>query len=150
MLGELALTGRAKETIVLIGGENIEPQPIEDALKESPYLSQIMVVGQDKKHLGALIVLNFDAIRDWLAARGAGGGTSPEEICRREDVYALVKKELHRLMTEERGFKYYERIPRVVLLEREFAVGEELTQTMKMRRSVIAEKYAAQIEALFR
>ena len=75
--GELSLTGRAKETIVLLGGENIEPAPIEDALKESPYLAQIMVVGQDKKHLGALIVPNFDAVRDWLAAQGAGGGTSP-------------------------------------------------------------------------
>ena len=75
--GELSLTGRAKETIVLLGGENIEPSPIEDALKESPYLSQIMVVGQDKKHLGALIVPNFDAVRDWLAAQGAGGGDVP-------------------------------------------------------------------------
>jgi hypothetical protein len=54
-------------------------------------------------------------------------------------VFALVKAELHRLLTEERGFKYYERIPRFALLAREFAVGEELTQTMKLRRNVIAE-----------
>ncbi|MHB8837232.1 MAG: AMP-dependent synthetase/ligase [Candidatus Methylomirabilia bacterium] len=148
--GELSLTGRAKETIVLLGGENIEPQPIEDALKESPFISQVMVVGQDKKHLGALIVPGFDAIRDWLAEQGATGGTSPEEICKRQEVYALVKQELHRLMTEERGFKYYERIPRFALLPREFAVGEELTQTMKLRRNVIDERYAAQIASLFR
>jgi long-chain acyl-CoA synthetase len=148
--GELSLTGRAKETIVLLGGENIEPSPIEDALKESPYLSQIMVVGQDKKHLGALIVPNFDAVRDWLAAQGAAGATSPEEICRREEVYALVKKELHRLMTEERGFKYYERIPRFALLSKEFAVGDEMTQTMKLRRTVIEERRAEEIASLFR
>jgi len=148
--GELSLTGRAKETIVLLGGENIEPQPIEDALKESPYISQIMVVGQDKKHLGALIVLNFDAVRDALAAQGATGGLSPEELCKREDVYALVKKELHRLMTEERGFKYYERIPRFALLPREFAVGDEMTQTMKLKRNVITEARAGEIESLFR
>lgn len=148
--GELSLTGRAKETIVLLGGENIEPSPIEDALKESPYLSQIMVVGQDKKHLGALIVPNFETVRDWLAAQGAAGGTSPEELCRREDVHALVKKELHRLMTEERGFKYYERIPRFALLSQEFAVGDELTQTVKLRRTVITERRADQIASLFR
>jgi long-chain acyl-CoA synthetase len=148
--GELSLTGRAKETIVLLGGENIEPQPIEDALKESPYLSQIMVVGQDRKHLGALIVLNFDAVRDRLAAEGAAGGMSPEELCTREDVHALVKKELHRLMTEERGFKYYERIPRFALQPREFAVGDEMTQTMKLRRNVIAERRAEVIASLFR
>ena len=148
--GELSLTGRAKETIVLLGGENIEPSPIEDALKESPYISQIMVVGQDKKHLGALIVPNFDAVRDWLAAQGAAGGTSPEELCTREEVYALVKKELHRLMTEERGFKYYERIPRFALLPREFAVGDEMTQTMKLKRNVITERRAEEIASLFR
>jgi len=148
--GELSLTGRAKETIVLLGGENIEPQPIEDALKESPYLAQIMVVGQDKKHLGALIVLNFAAVSDALAAQGVAGELPPEELCKREDVHALVKKELHRLMTEERGFKYYERIPRFALQSREFAVGDEMTQTMKLRRNVIEERRAQEIASLFR
>jgi len=148
--GELSLTGRAKDTIVLLGGENIEPQPIEDALKESPYLAQIMIVGQDKKHLGALIVLNFDAVRDWLAAQGAVGGMSPEELCKRPEVHALMKKELHRLLTEERGFKYYERVPRFALQSREFAVGDEMTQTMKLRRNVIQESRAEQIASLFR
>jgi long-chain acyl-CoA synthetase len=148
--GELALTGRAKETIVLLGGENVEPTPIEEALKESPYVAQVMVVGQDRKHIGALVVPGFDAVRAWLAERGVAGNPSDAEICAREDVRELIKDELRRLLTEERGFKYYERIPRVALLEREFAVGEELTQTMKMRRSVIAERYAARIESLFR
>jgi long-chain acyl-CoA synthetase len=148
--GELALTGRAKETIVLLGGENVEPTPIEEALKESPYIAQVMVVGQDRKHLGALVVPGFEALRGWLAARGVAGAPSDAELCEREDVRELVKEELRRLLTEERGFKYYERIPRVALLAREFAVGEELTQTMKMRRAVIAQKRAAQIEALFR
>jgi long-chain acyl-CoA synthetase len=148
--GELALTGRAKETIVLLGGENVEPTPIEEALKESPYIAQVMVVGQDRKHLGALVVPGFDAVRDWLAGRGAAGTPSDDELCARDEVHELIKGELRRLLTEERGFKYYERIPRVALLGREFAVGEELTQTMKMRRNVIAEEYAAQIDALFR
>jgi long-chain acyl-CoA synthetase len=89
-------------------------------------------------------------VREWLAARGVAGKPTDAELCAREDVFELVKAELRRLLTEERGFKYYERVPRVALLEREFVVGEELTQTMKMRRNVIAEKYEAQIEALFR
>jgi len=148
--GELSLTGRAKETIVLLGGENVEPSPIEEALKESPFISQVMVVGQDKKHLAALVVPSLEAVREWLAGRGVADVLSPEELCAREDVLALVKAELQRLLTVERGFKLYERIPRFTLLAREFAVGEELTQTMKMKRSVIAERYAAQIEALFR
>jgi long-chain acyl-CoA synthetase len=65
-------------------------------------------------------------------------------------VYALVKKELHRLMTEERGFKYYERIPRFALLPREFAVGDEMTQTMKLKRTIITERRAEEIASLFR
>jgi long-chain acyl-CoA synthetase len=148
--GELALTGRAKETIVLLGGENVEPTPIEEALKESPYIAQVMVVGQDRKNLGALVVPGFDAVRGWLAARGVAGGTADAEICAREDVRELIKEELRRLLTEERGFKYYERIPRFALLPREFAVGEELTQTMKLRRTVITERYAEEIASLFR
>jgi long-chain acyl-CoA synthetase len=148
--GELSLTGRAKETIVLLGGENVEPSPIEEALKVSVYLSQVMVVGQDRKHLGALVVPNFEAVREWLAARGGAGNLSPAELCAREDVLGLVKAELQRLLTVERGFKHYERIPRFALLPREFAVGEEMTQTLKMKRNVIAERCAAQIEALFR
>jgi long-chain acyl-CoA synthetase len=148
--GELSLTGRAKETIVLLGGENIEPSPIEEALKESVYLSQVMVVGQDRKHLGALVVPNLEAVRERLAARGVAGALPAEELCAREEVLGLVKGELQRLLTVERGFKHYERIPRFALLPREFAVGEEMTQTMKLKRNVIAERYAAQIEALFR
>ena len=148
--GELSLTGRAKETIVLLGGENVEPTPIEEALKESAFLGQVMVVGQDRKHLGALIVPDVEAVRGWLANRGVAGGLSAAEICAREDVHALVKAELHRLLTEERGFKYYERILRFALLEREFAVGDEMTQTMKLRRNVIAERHAEQIDGLFR
>jgi long-chain acyl-CoA synthetase len=144
--GELSLTGRAKETIVLLGGENVEPTPIEEALKESPFISQVMVVGQDRKHLGALIVPGLDALRERL---GAGDATA-EQLCAREDAQAIVKAELHRLLTEHHGFKYYERIPRFVLLPREFAVGEEMTQTMKMKRNVIAERYAEQIASLFR
>jgi long-chain acyl-CoA synthetase len=105
-----------------------------------------MVVGQDRKHLGALIVPGLEALRERLAL----GGATAEELCAREDAVALVKAELHRLLTEERGFKYYERIPRFALLPREFAVGDEMTQTMKMKRNVIAERYAEQIASLFR
>jgi long-chain acyl-CoA synthetase len=89
-------------------------------------------------------------VRARLAARGAAGSPTDAEICAREDVFELLKAELRRLLTEELGFKYYERIPRVALLAREFAVGEEMTQTLKMRRNVITERYAAEIEALFR
>ncbi|MFC1657611.1 AMP-dependent synthetase/ligase [Candidatus Moduliflexota bacterium] len=68
--GELTLTGRAKETIVLMGGENVEPTPIEDSITECPFISQVMIVGQDRKALGALIVPDFAALGDRGGARG--------------------------------------------------------------------------------
>ena len=119
---------------MLLGGENVEPTPIEEALKESPYISQVMVVGQDKQ--APRRARSCRASR--RCASGSRRGAPParrrtRSSARARTSLALVKAELHRLLTEERGFKYYERIPRFALLEREFAVGEEMTQTMKMQ-----------------
>jgi len=149
--GELSITGRAKETIVLLGGENVEPTPIEEAAAESPYIAQIMVVGQDRKHLGALVVPAFDAVRERLRGQGVPEAqlADPAAVCDREETRVLVKAELHRLLTEERGFKYYERIPRFRLLAQEFRPGAELTHTLKKRREVIVEQHRALIEELF-
>ncbi|HEY9705922.1 MAG TPA: AMP-binding protein, partial [Allocoleopsis sp.] len=66
---DLVLTGRAKDTIVLTNGENIEPQPIEDACLRSLYIDQIMLVGQDQKMLGALIVPNLDTLQKWALSQ---------------------------------------------------------------------------------
>jgi long-chain acyl-CoA synthetase len=65
----IVLTGRAKDTIVLTNGENIEPQPIEDACVRSPYIDQIMLVGQDQRSLGAVIVPNLEALQKWAASQ---------------------------------------------------------------------------------
>jgi long-chain acyl-CoA synthetase len=66
---DLVVTGRAKDTIVLTNGENIEPTPIEDACLRSPYIDQIMLVGQDQRLLGALIVPNLEALQQWAASQ---------------------------------------------------------------------------------
>ncbi len=71
MGGCVVLTGRAKDTIVLASGENIEPQPIEDALCVSPLIKFATVIGQDCKHLGALIVTDPDALAEAAKAQGA-------------------------------------------------------------------------------
>jgi long-chain acyl-CoA synthetase len=143
--GELSLTGRAKETIVLLGGENIEPTPIEEAVTESRFISQVMIVGQDRKALGAIVVPDYEALRE----RGGLEGRTPEELCVHEAVVALVRDEIRRLTSEERGFKQFEKVTRVRLLDHEFAVGEELTHTMKKRRNVIAERHADLIDEMY-
>ncbi len=144
--GELTLTGRAKETIVLMGGENVEPTPIEDSITECPFISQVMIVGQDRKTLGALIVPDFSALGD----RGGLEGKDAAELCSSEAVQALIRDEVRRLVSEDRGFKNFEKINRISLLCKEFSLGDELTHTMKKRRNVITEHYADTIEEMYR
>jgi long-chain acyl-CoA synthetase len=144
--GELSLTGRAKETIVLLGGENIEPTPIEDAITESPYILQTMVVGQDRKSLGALVVPHFHPLKESAGFEGM----SPSEISASEKAASFLRDEIRSLVSAERGFKPFERITSIRLLEHEFAVGEELTHTMKKRRNVITEKYRDLIGEMYR
>lgn len=147
--GELAITGRAKDTIVLLGGENIEPVPIESALAASPYIAQVMVVGQDQKQLGALIVPN----RDHLAAFCDESGLACndlEEAIRHEAVRALFTRELRTHVCAAAGFKPFEQVRRFRILTREFAIGRELTHTLKMRRNVITEMYEREIKRMFK
>jgi long-chain acyl-CoA synthetase len=143
--GELSLTGRAKETIVLLGGENVEPTPIEDSITESAYILQTMVVGQDKKTLGALVVPDFDALGKSVGLEGL----SPAEICAREEASSFLRDEIRTLVSTAKGFKAFEKITSIRLLEQEFAVGEELTHTMKKKRNVIAEKYKGLIGEMY-
>ena len=73
--GEIRIIGRTKETIVLLGGENVEPVPIEDTMLESEYIDQVMVVGQDQKFLGALVVPNQERWRNMPRSRRSAGRT---------------------------------------------------------------------------
>ena len=146
--GEISITGRAKDTIVLLGGENIEPEPIEDLVRQSEYVEHIMVVGQDQRLLGALVVPEVEAVKGYAAAHGVAGDdlamltTSPE-------IERLIQGEIQSRVNAKNGFKSFERIARVALIDRTFEAGNELTHTLKMRRHVIAERYAARIARLF-
>jgi long-chain acyl-CoA synthetase len=126
----LKLVGRTKETIVLLGGENVEPAPIENTLVESPLIDQVMVVGQDRKFLCALIVPSAEAFKSDLA-------TLTEDLEARKKVLAEVKK----LISSEYGFKAFEKIQDIRLLPKAFEVGDELTSSLKMKRHRIMEVY---------
>jgi long-chain acyl-CoA synthetase len=140
----IKIVGRCKETIVLLGGENVEPLPIESKLLESPLIDQCMVVGQDQKQLGVLVVPSVAgfATVGIEAADCAALATRPE-------VREKIQKEIRRLVSGETGFKPFERIAAVELLGKPFEVGEELTMTFKLKRHVIAEKYAGKMQTMF-
>ncbi len=146
--GDLKILGREKDTIVLLGGENIEPQPIEEKLVQSDYIDQVMVVGQDQKFLGTLIVPNLDRVAEYAGERSISY-IEREELLDNPQVQELFHNEIQNLISAKAGFKPFERIFRFTLLTRPFEVGKELTHTLKVRRKVVNEEFRHQIARLF-
>ncbi|BAU09897.1 Long-chain-fatty-acid--CoA ligase [Leptolyngbya sp. NIES-3755] len=139
--GDLIITGRAKDTIVLTNGENIEPQPIEDACLRSPYIDQIMLVGQDQKVLGALVVPNIEALE-----QRKGGTVNLQD----PTVQELFRQELAKLVKERPGYRPDDRIGNFRLLSEPFTMENGLlTQTLKIRRNVVMERYQGMIDEMF-
>ncbi|MFW5742245.1 MAG: AMP-dependent synthetase/ligase [Spirochaetota bacterium] len=146
--GEFTILGRAKETIVLLGGENIEPVPIEEKLTQSELIDQAMVIGQDQKFLGALIVPNDEALQAFLDEQGVEY-VDREEALENPQVQERFRDEINGLVNTKTGFKSFERIFRFKLLPGHFEVGRELTHTQKIRRSVVYGVYDEQISSMF-
>jgi long-chain acyl-CoA synthetase len=150
MTGELILTGRSKEIIVLASGENIDPSRIEAAISQLPFVNDAMLVGQDRKGLAALIVPDWDKLKDYIAERF--GQTTETAVDLHEDnaMRERIKNEINRLLQDKNGFKPYEKLQKIDFLKHEFKVGEELTNTFKKRRHVIEKKYRELIDRLFK
>jgi long-chain acyl-CoA synthetase len=145
----LTLTGRAKDTIVLLGGENVEPVPIENRIMESPYISQVMVCGQDQKVLGAIVVPDFDKVKEYCEVNGIPV-TDNNSIAQNDKVYELIRKEIKSLNSTKTGFKSFEQVTPFVLITKPFEVGDEMTNLMKMKRHVITQKYEKEIKKMYK
>jgi long-chain acyl-CoA synthetase len=136
--GYLRITDRKKDIIVLANGKNVAPQPIEAALKASPYIEEIVLIGDKQPTITAVVVPAYDRLKAF--AREHGLPDKPEALAQDPEVRKLLKKEIDRLSGHLADF---ERIKRFALLERGFSIeGGELTPTLKVKRRVIAEKYA--------
>jgi long-chain acyl-CoA synthetase len=146
--GEIKILGRVKDTIVLLGGENIEPEPIEETVKELPLVDQVMVVGQDQRYLGALVIPAKGELEEHAKQKGISFENF-EDLVASEAARALIMSEINQLVSPKRGFKLFERIHKIHLLAKAFEVGIELTHTLKLRRIVITETYRPEIDRLF-
>lgn len=164
---DLVITGREKDTIVLTNGENIEPQPIEDACLRSPYIDQIMLVGQDQKSLGALIVPNSDALEQWAVTQGlmlvateqgndltSLSSSSPPSASTltldSKPIQDLMRQELNRENQSRPGYRLDDRIGPFRLIQEPFTIENGLlTQTLKIRRNVVMERYQGMINDMF-
>ena len=145
---DLTITGRAKDTIVLSNGENIEPTPIEDACLRSQYVSQIVLVGQDQKSLGALIVPNSETLQVWLESKNLplDAATNPDS----SQILDLFRDELSREVKDRPGYRADDKIAVIKLVLEPFSIENGLlTQTMKIRRPVVMERYHGMIDEMF-
>ena len=150
---EIQLRGRKKDTIVLMGGENIEPLPIESKINTSRYISTSVVFGTNEKHedqryLVALVLPNKDEIEDYAAANKIEH-SSFEELANTEAVKKLLEHEIAELINSKNGFKAFERIKKIAIITKPFEVGVELSEKQEMMRYRVAELYKDKLRELY-
>ena len=143
--GYLYITGRIKEQYKLENGKFVAPAPLEEELKLSPYITQAMIYGLNQEHNVALIVADMEKVRQFADEKGLSG--SNPELLQLSEVRELFKKEIQQFSTT---FKNFERIEDFSLLDEEWNPDNGLlTPTMKIKRSVIEEKFKENITSLY-
>ena len=156
--GDLVLTGRAKDTIVLTNGENIEPQPIEDACVRSVFIDQIMLVGQDQRALGALIVPNLETLQQWVTEQKLdlklpeldSFKTAAQSDLDHREIIELYRNELSREVQNRPGYRADDRIANFRFVTEPFSQENgTMTQTFKVKRPQVRDKYQNLIDEMF-
>ena len=144
--GHFYVTDRLKDLFKLSNGKYVAPLQVESLLKQSPLVSQAVAVGSGRKQVGALIVPDWDSLKQTLEAEGISAKGTKEELCENPHVVKRVQKDAVEFTRE---MNEYERVKRVYLLPREFSIDKgEMTPTLKIKRSVIDEKYEEAIDEI--
>jgi long-chain acyl-CoA synthetase len=146
--GELIFSGRSKDTLVIAGGENIEPLPIEDKLLESQYIDQVLVVGNERKTLGVIIVPNFEKVKSNLSGIMDDTKTWNSDT----KVRSLFKNEIQIQISQKNGFKSFEQIPGNCfhISSRQFDPDTEMTRTLKVKRNIVTDNFSAEIDKMYK
>lgn len=145
--GFLIITDRKKHMFVSSGGKNIYPQPIEGMFLQSKYIDQFVLIGDRRMFLSALIVPDFDAIKEY-ADRNKIPYKDEEDLVSKEEIYDIIDKEV---ATIQKDLANYERVRKFILLSKPLSVESgEMTPTLKIRRKVIEEKYRDLIEEMYK
>ena len=144
--GHFFITDRLKDLFKLSNGKYVAPQQVESLLKQSSLVSQTVVVGSGRKQVGALIVPDWETLKQTLKEEGIAAQGSPEELC--ENPY-VVKRVQRDAIEYTRELNDYERVKRIYLLPREFSIDKgEMTPTLKIKRGVIDDKYEEAIDEI--
>lgn len=140
----LSVRGRVKDTIVLLGGENVEPVPIENLLLENAMINQVIVVGQDQKSLTALIWPDKDRMKE-AGLQWKDG----EDLNQNKEVRQYYQNIVKKQISSENGFKSFEKLSDFRFLPKAMEVGDELTNLFKMKRNIIHDKYKDLIKSMY-
>jgi len=144
--GFLFITDRKKELFKTSGGKYIAPSPIEQLIKGSRFISQIVLVGGGRRFPAALIVPNFEQLASYAKHKNLDIKT-PAEFCAHPEIINLLERQVEELTV---NLSQFERVKKIALLENEFTVeGGELTPTLKIKRRVVEEKYRDVIEKIY-
>jgi len=144
--GFLRITDRKKELFKTSGGKYIAPQPIEQMIKGSRFVNQVVLVGNGRKFPAALIVPDWERVESYAELKGLNT-RDHAELCRNPRVIDLFERQVASVTT---GLANYERVKKIALLEHELTIeGGELTPTMKVKRRVVDEKYKNVIDAIY-
>ena len=144
--GFLAITDRKKNILVLSNGKNVAPQPIENQLKQSPYISEIMLLGDQHKSVAALIVPSLDEIKEYAKEQQLETGDMAA-LLQTQEIQRLIRGEINQYSSDLADF---ERVRRFTLMAEEFSEESgEMTPTLKLKRSVVMENHKAAIDQMY-
>jgi long-chain acyl-CoA synthetase len=144
--GFLVITDRKKDLIVTAGGKNVAPQPIENELKTNPYILNAVVVGGGRKFISAIIVPDFEKLEAYARANGIPF-TGREDLVKKEQVINFMLAEVNRATPH---LASYERIKKIVLLDRDFDVDTELTPSLKVKRHIVEKAFKSLVDLLYK
>jgi long-chain acyl-CoA synthetase len=144
--GFLSITDRKKHLFVTSGGKNIAPQPIENLLQQSHYIDQFILIGDRRMFCSALIVPDFEALKEYGDRHGLPDLTK-EGLIRSPEIRKLIEGELDHF---QKDLSTYERVRRFTLLDQPFTIENgEMTPSLKLRRRIIEEKFKPVIETMY-
>ncbi len=144
--GALVLTERVKDLFKTSNGKYIAPQMLESRLAENKYIDELAVIGDKRKYVTALVVPNFSQLRAWAENNGIAFD-EPETLCRNPRTIAFMQSQIDSL---QKDLAPYEQIKKITLIPHHFSImNGEVTNTMKVRRPVVAKRYAREIEGMY-
>jgi len=152
--GDLKFLGRVGDDFKLLNGEWVIPQPIEDAIRTSEYIHDVMLLGADQKFVAALVFPEWANLERYAREQNMEYPNDDPEtahmaLSQDEEIKALIEREIRERVSEEKGFRPWEEVVRIAIMEQELRIGAELTATQKIRRHFVKQEYESVIEKLF-